>query len=172
MDLLQFAATYDISGDTLSGVVHAFGTRTYRGGVFHEFDAGAFERSIRRGGVLAFYSHDQSKPLARPALEVRDGKLHYAMDLGHQSYAEDLRQNVAMGLMDKMSFGVFPVKWKDTRADDGSVTRLHTQSDLFDISPVALPAFTGTDAMLHAGVDDLRIVKARARARVQEALHR
>lgn len=172
MDCLEFAATYDISGDTLSGVVHAFGERTYRGGVFHQFDPTAFDRSIRKGDVLAFYSHDTTKPLARPTLEVRDGKLHYSMELAHQSYADDLRQNVAMGLMSKMSFGVYPARWKDSRADDGSITRLHTAADLFDISPVAMPAFAGTEAMLHAAGHDRRITMARIRARVLEANRR
>lgn len=164
MERLEFAATYDLEGDTLSGVVHVFGERTMRGGMLHEFAPTAFGKSK----PLAFYSHDQAKPLARPALEVRDGKLFYSMTLGHQSYAEDLRENVAAGLMDKMSFGVYPRKWKDERSPEGQVVRVHTQSDLFDISPVALPAFAGTEAMLHAADDQRRVEMARARHRVME----
>jgi len=166
MDYLEFAATYTLEGDTLSGVVHAFGERTLRDGIWHEFDAGAFGKSK----PLAFYSHDQSKPLERTAIEVNDGKLLYSMQLGHQSYAEDLRENVAAGLMDKMSFGVYPRKWKDTRGEDGRTVRLHTASDLFDISPVALPAFAGTAAMLHSANDDRRALAAMARYRVLEGM--
>lgn len=167
MDRLTFAATFDAEGDTLSGVVHVFGTRTLREGLSHSFDERAFDRSIKAGTVVGYYGHDVNMPLAKPSLEVRDGKLHYSMTLGHQSYAEDLRQNVASGLMTSMSFGVRPMKWKDAKAEDGSITRVHTASDLFDISPVAMPAFEGTKAMLHSAPEaDIRREMARARYRV------
>lgn len=161
-----------MEGDTLSGVVHVFGTRTLRDGVYHEFAPTAFGKSL--GKALGFYSHDTDKPLARPTLSITDGKLHYSMVLGHQSYAEDLRENVRLGLMDKMSFGVFPAKWKDQRQDDGSVVRTHTASTLYDISPVAMPAFEGTVAALHSDQpgDNRRELMARARARVSQEAYR
>jgi HK97 family phage prohead protease len=170
MDRLEFAATYDIEGDTLSGVAHVFGERTMREGRLVEFSPTAFGKSLAR--AMAFYSHDTSKPLARPRLEVRDGRLHYSMTLGHQSYAEDLRINVRDRLMDRMSFGVTPRRWSDSRDDKGAVVRTYTAADLFDISPVALPAFAGTEAMLHEAADDRREQMARARFRVLEGAHR
>jgi HK97 family phage prohead protease len=164
MDRETYAATYELEGDTLSGVVHVFGTRTAREGVLHEYAPTAFGRSK----PMAFYAHDTAKPLARPEIEIVDGKLHYKMTLGHQSYAEDLRQNVATGLMTEMSFGVNPIKWKDTRTPEGTV-RLFTSADLFDISPVVRGAFTGTKALLHSADSPetarSQAVKARHRAR-------
>ena len=166
MERLEFGATYEVEGNTLSGVVHVFGTKTYRDGRYHVFAPEAFAGSIKDGTPLAFYSHDQSKPLARPALSVEGGKLHYSMTLGQQSYAMDLRENVSAGLMDKMSFGVHPLKWSDEHTKEG-IVRTHTEAGLFDISPVALPAFEGTGAQLHsADPDDRRREAARARARV------
>jgi phage head maturation protease len=75
--------------------------------------------------------------------------------------------------MDKMSFGVFPAKWKDARQDDGSVVRTHTAATLYDISPVAMPAFEGTKAQLHdqAG-DNRRELMARARVRVTQEVYK
>ena len=166
MDRLEFDATYEVDGNTLSGVAHVFGTKTYRDGRYHSFDAQAFDKSIALGRVLAFYSHDTNKPLARPALVVRDGKLHFTMTLGGQTYAQDLRENIASGLMDKMSFGVFQGKYKDTKTPEGML-RTHTQAELYDVSPVALPAFEGTGAQLHSAVpDDRRREAAKARFRV------
>lgn len=167
MDRLEFDAEYEVDGNTLSGVVHVFGTKTYRDGRYHAFDPGAFDKSIALGKVLAFYSHDTDKPLARPVLEVRDGALHYSMTLGHQSYAGDLRENVSAGLMDKMSFGIFQDKFRDTKGEDGVPVRTHTRAELYDISPVAMAAFEGTSAQLHsADPEDRRRETARARFRV------
>jgi phage head maturation protease len=76
-----------------------------------------------------------------------------------------------MGLMNEMSFGVQPRKWKDTKEKDGTITREHTESYWYDISPVSQGAFSDTSAQLHDGKpDDRREQMARARARVtQEA---
>jgi HK97 family phage prohead protease len=162
MNDLTFAAEYAIDGDTLSGVVHVFGTRTLRDGLLHEFSPDAFGKSK----PTAFYSHDTAKPLGKPKIDIADGKMTFSLTLGHQSYANDLRENLAAGLMDKMSFGVRPVAWTDTKTRSGMV-RLHTKSDLFDISPVTIPAFEGTGSQLHSGSPDDRAREAaRARARV------
>jgi HK97 family phage prohead protease len=167
---LTFAATGEIEGNHLRGVVHVFGTRTVRDGVTHEFSPTAFDDTLAKGEVFAFYAHDQSKPLASLAsgslrLAVKGNRLTYDMDLGGQSYAQDLRANVSAGLMTHMSFGVNPKAW-DIR--DG--VRLHTKSDLFDVSPVTIPAFDKTSAQLHAASAEWAHSQAvRARARVQEA---
>ena len=170
MDTFTFDATGELDGTRLSGVVHVFGTRTVRAGVTHEFDPGAFDKSLADSDVFAFYSHDTSKPLASRLagsleLEVRDGKLHYQFDTGAQSYAQDLRVNVAAGLMRSMSFGVLPRKW-EMRAG----VKVHTEASLFDVSPVTIPAFGETSAQLHSSpVEWSRSQAVRARARVQES---
>jgi HK97 family phage prohead protease len=168
MDRLEFAATYEVEGDTLSGIVHVFGTKATKGGITHQFDPKAFEDSM--AGAIAFYGHDQNKPLARPELIIDGGQLRYRMTLGHQSYADDLRENISAGLMDKMSFGVIPEQWQDRRTAEGPV-RYHTKSRLFDISPVSIPAFEGTNALLHSrGIESRASQLVRARARVQEGI--
>lgn len=175
MDRLTFEAAYALDGNTLSGVAHVFGTTAIKGGTRQRFAAEAFNKSIREHTPMAFYSHDTSKPLASMEtgtlkLSVRDSRLYFEMELGDQSYAEDLRKNHAAGLMRGMSFGVLPVKSELRRDKDGPY-RFHTESGLYDISPVAIPAFDGTEAQLHSAdlADDRRDVLIRARHRARRA---
>lgn len=175
MDTFTFEASGDLEGTTLSGVVHVFGTRTTREGIAHEFAPTAFDQSLSEQDVFAFYAHDQSKPLASRLagslhLAIVDGKLTYSMATGDQSYAHDLRANVAAGLMRSMSFGVRPQKWEMVRGDDGVMVRRHTEANLFDVSPVTIPAFAETSAQLHSAMPEWsRSQAVRARARVQES---
>jgi len=164
MDTLEFATDFTMEGDTLHGIVHVFGTRALRDGLLHEMAPTAFDKAIKSKAILAFYSHDKAKPLGKPSLEIRDGALHYGLALGHQSYAQDLRENMAQGLMNHMSFGMFARKWEDIRQRNGSIVRVHTDSDVYDISPVSMPAFSGTAAMLNAA-DPLDIERATAKIR-------
>ncbi len=175
MEYLTFRAEPTLSGDTLSGVVHVFGSvsQSVQHGTRHRFEAGAFDKSIARGKVFGFYAHDHTKPLARPSLAVIDGKLRYSMELGHQSYAEDLRENMAAGLMNEMSFGVSSRKSHTERDADGGIVTVHTVAELVEVSPVVMGDFTGTGSTLHAlGVEDRRREMARARFRVAEEMTR
>ena len=174
MDYLEFAAEHSIEGNTLSGVVHVFGTtsKSVQKGSYHRFEPTAFDDSIKSGRVLAFYAHDTSKPLAKPSLSIQDGKLHYSLTLGSQSYANDLRENMANGLMNSMSFGVTSGKYRTERNPDGSVTRVHSRANLYDISPVAQGDFEGTEALLHSATADRRADMARARFRVAKEAQR
>ncbi len=151
MDRLEFATDFTVEGDTLHGVVHVFGTRALRDGMFHEMAPSVFDKSIKSGAIVAYYAHDTAKPLAKPRLAVKDGQLEYSLILGGQSYAHDLRENMAQGVMNHMSFGMMPKKWEDTRQRNGTIVRLHTEADVYDISPVSMPAFGGTAAMLNDG---------------------
>lgn len=175
MEFFAFDAQQEVSGKRLEGIAHVFGTRTVRGGEVWSFDAGAFDASLRTKAVFAFYAHDQGKPLASMdagtlrAGVVKSGGLYhleYDMDLGSQSYADDLRENVASGLMKRASFGV-TFGESEVRKIDGQRVRVHTQSGLFDISPVVLPAFEATNTALHSATvvgQREHIIRAMARA--------
>ncbi len=160
MDRLEFATDFTMEGDTLHGTVHVFGTRTLRDGMFHEMSPTVFDKSIKSGSIVAYYAHDTAKPLARPRLQVKDGKLEYSLILGGQSYAHDLRENMAQGVMNYMSFGMMPKNWEDSRQRNGAIVRLHTEADVYDISPVSMPAFGGTAAMLNDGDPSDRLREA------------
>ena len=174
MDRLTFEAAYALDGNTLSGVAHVFGQTAVKGGTRQRFAPKAFDKSIKAKSVTAFYSHDTSKPLASMkagTLQLTsDDRLRFWVTLGNQSYANDLRENHAAGLMNSMSFGVMPIK-SEMKKDPvtGELYRLHTEAELFDISPVAIPAFDGTETQLHSAdfADDRRDVLIRARHRAR-----
>jgi HK97 family phage prohead protease len=177
MDRVTFAATGALDGNTLTGIAHAFGQRTRLGSGWVEFAPGSFDRALRKGDVRAFVNHDSTLILGRQRagtlrLSAEPTGLRYAIDLPETSYAADLRVVIDRGDIDAMSFGIIPGKFRLQRAPDGRQLMLHTQvQDLFDISPVSLPAFEGTSIQLHARAladESLRSQLVRARARVQE----
>lgn len=176
MELVEFSASFDIAGRKLGGTAHVFGERTVRMGELWEFDPHAFDKALQAGQVMAFYAHDKTKPLASQeggtlqlGIVQRAGKfrLDYEMDLGSQSYANDLRENITNKLMGAMSFGVVFEQSEVQRGDDGKLVRRHTAANLYEVSPVAKASFEGTSATLYAAVtpQSMRERKIRALAR-------
>lgn len=175
MERLTFAATAAIEGNTLSGIAHAFGQRTLVGNRYVEFAAGSFDQALEGSDVRAFYNHNTDKLLGRQSagtlkLEAKADGLHYGIDLPATSYADDLKVLLARGDVAEMSFGILPGKVAYSKAPDGKQVQTHTVvKSLFDISPVALPAFGGTSVELHSQRFEgesprSQITKARARA--------
>lgn len=175
MERITFGATAKVEGNTLSGVAHTFGQRTLRGNRYIEFAPTAFDMALGRSDVRAFVNHDTTLILGRQSngtvrVSVADGGLAYEIDLPDTSYAADLKAVIARGDLNQMSFGVFPGKFTLSKAEDGRQVVTHTSvNDLFDISPVSLPAFEGTSAALHSlSIDGesvaSQVVKARHRA--------
>lgn len=175
--VVQFAASSAIEGNTLSGVAHAIGAMTEVGGHYETFSAEAFNDALRSSDPRAFMEHDRTKLLGRMSsgtlrvgIEQRDGKpvLAYSVDLPNTSYANDLRELVARGDMSEASFGFIPGEFRWSKAPDGLQVRSHTRiRELVDISPVAMPAFSGTSVSLrsrgYAESIGSQLVRARAR---------
>jgi HK97 family phage major capsid protein/HK97 family phage prohead protease len=155
MDRLTFAATGAVEGNTLSGVAHTFGTRTLRGNRYIEFARDAFHFS----DVRAFLNHDTTLLLGRQSngtvrLDQGPDGLNYAIELPETSYAADLKVLVNRGDLTEMSFGIMPGDYTTSKAPDGKPVITYTSAELFDISPVSLPAFgTGTSVQLHSRGD-------------------
>lgn len=177
--LVQFAAEAALEGDTLSGVAHAFGGLALTGDHYESFSPQAFNAAMKTSDTRAFIEHDRAKLLGRVSsgtlrvsIEQRDGKpvLAYSIDLPNTSYANDLRELVARGDLNESSFGVIPGEFKWSTAPDGKQVRTHTKvAELIDVSPVTLPAFTGTSVQLHSQgyeAESIGSQLVRARARV------
>jgi hypothetical protein len=176
MDRLTFAATAALEGNTLSGVAHVFGERTLVGNRYMEFARGAFDAAMATSDTRAFWNHDTTLLLGRAStgtlrLKAEPDGLHYAIDLPATSYAADMKALIDRGDLHDMSFGIMPGKTRVGRAPDGRQVITHTSvSDLFDVSPVSMPAFGGTSVQLHSAdaqgePPKSQAIKARQRAR-------
>lgn len=156
MDRLTFAASASVEGNTLSGIAHTFGQRATVGNRYVEFARGAFDQALVGSDVRAFYNHDTSLLLGRQSsgtvkLSAESDGLHYAIDLPATSYAADLKVLVDRKDLTEMSFGIMPGKFTFSKASDGKQVQTHTEvADIYDISPVSLPAFAGSSVQLHS----------------------
>lgn len=167
-----------VEGNTLFGVAHAFGARAQVvRGTYEQFAAGAFDHVLAQPtqDTRAFWQHDQRLLLGRQGngtlrLEPTEEGLAFEIDLPSTTYANDLKELVLRGDLDEMSFGFIPDQMRLTKATDGLQVRTHTRvGALVDISPVSLPAFTGTSVTLRTSAPESespRSQAARARARV------
>jgi len=176
-DRFTFGATAQLSGRTLSGIAHAFGTRTLMDNKWVEFARGAFDEALRESDVRAFWNHDDrlllgSEHAGTVRVKAEEDGLHYAIDVPTTSYADDMLALIERGDLASMSFGIVPGKVRTSKASDGRQVVTHTSvAELFDVSPVSRPAFTsGTSIALHSASLDTesvesQLIKARHRAR-------
>lgn len=178
MERVTFSATGEMHGNTLVGVAHAFGKRTLVGNTYVEFERHAFDEALQTSDVRAFWNHDTTLLLGRESagtlkLSAEDDGLHYAIDLPPTSYVADMKVLIDRGDLKEMSFGVMPGKVTAAKAMDGKRVQRHSSvKELFDISPVSLPAFEGTSIQLHSlehFVESVRNQTIRARARVNRS---
>jgi hypothetical protein len=105
--------------------------------------------------TVALFNHNIDQPLARVGrgllLEVDERGLKYRFELGNQSYAQDLAENIRMGNVSTSSFG-FTVRGDEwERRDDGLNLRTITEVGLlFDVSPTTQGAYPTTEVGLRS----------------------
>lgn len=140
---------------TVSGYAAVFEDETVIGGAFAERVAkGAFD-GANMSNTVALFNHDMNQPLARVGhgleLTVDERGLRYSFELGNQSYAKDLAENIRMGNVSTSSFG-FTVEddnWE--RRDDGMNLRtINKVGLLFDVSPTTQGAYPTTEVGLRS----------------------
>jgi hypothetical protein len=139
----------------IEGYAAVFGDETVIGGAFAERVARSAFDGANMGNTVALFNHDVNQPLARVGygleLEVDERGLKYRFELGNQSYAKDLAENIRMGNVGTSSFG-FTVKddsWE--RRDDGMNLRTIEAVDLlFDVSPTTQGAYPTTEVGLRS----------------------
>jgi HK97 family phage prohead protease/HK97 family phage major capsid protein len=138
----------------VEGYAVKFNDTTVIGGQFSEsVDRSAF-KNADMDNVVALFNHDWNMPLARTGhgleLEVDDVGVKYRFELGDQSYAKDLAENIRMGNVSTSSFG-FTIKSDKWEKRDGMNHRTIMDVDkLYDVSPTTQGAYPTTEVALRS----------------------
>lgn len=119
---------------------------------------GALTKTLRESDVFFLDSHDKSKVISRTSA----GTLRLAPDtsgLGvdsdmdtRVSYVNDVIANVENRNYQGMSFGFHVTKDEWVTGSDGADERTIREMALFEVSAVASPAYTDTDAAIRSAV--------------------
>ncbi|MFA7174931.1 MAG: HK97 family phage prohead protease [Kiritimatiellia bacterium] len=131
----------------------------------------AFAESVRANRIKALWSHDASQVLGSTTnstlrLTSDNTGLRFELDLPDTTVGRDAWESVKRGDVDGMSFGFRSKKDKWSREERGKdkrplYRRTVLDGELFEVSPVAFPAYPETDVSCRS-LDEYR-------ARTQEA---
>lgn len=139
------------------------------GPVYERFERGCFD-NCDMGDIIMQYDHT-GKVMARNTngsliVEVDDTGLFVAADLGRTEAARSLYEDIAAGMVTKMS-------WRfalgDYFYDEASRTIVHrTVKKIYDVSAVSIPANDNTEINARAWVDGEIAQAARREAELEE----
>lgn len=175
------AETRDDGTMVLRGYAALYDTETVIGGMFREVIApGAFSEAVGRDDVRALWNHDPNVVLGRTAsgtlrLHADDAGLRYEAVLDPQN-PDHVRvyRMVSRGDVTQSSFGfeVQGQEWRDTGKTGTLPLRVITRTRLFDVSPVAYPAYpqttvTARDLPSAATSDDTAVFVAQELRRLE-----
>jgi HK97 family phage prohead protease len=122
-----------------------------------QFKKGAFLESLTHDDQRALWSHDTSQVLGRTKngtlrLLEDDIGLRFELDLPNTTLGQDTFETIKRGDVDGVSFGFQMRKEEWDESDPDNVLRSVVQARLFEISPVAFPAYP--DSQVSARSDD------------------
>ena len=150
----DFEVRTDDNNTVIEGYAARFDDETVIGGQFAERVArGAFE-GADMSNTVALFNHDWNMPLARVGkgleLSVDEVGLRYRFELGEQSYAKDLAENIRMGNVSTSSFGftVSDDEWE--RRDGMNLRTINSVGTLFDVSPTTQGAYPTTEVAIRS----------------------
>ena len=137
--------------------------------VYERFEPGCFD-NCDMSDIIMQYDH-AGKVMARTSngsllVEVTENGLFVAADLGRTESARDLYQDIAAGMVNKMSWR-FAVG--DYYYDRESRTIVHkTVRKIYDVAPVSIPANDNTEINARAWGDGVTALAARREAELEE----
>ncbi len=150
----DFEVRNENDNTVIEGYAARFDDETVIGGQFAERVArGAFE-GADMSNTVALFNHDWNMPLARVGkgleLSVDEVGLRYRFELGEQSYAKDLAENIRMGNVSTSSFGftVSDDEWE--RRDGMNLRTINSVGTLFDVSPTTQGAYPTTEVAIRS----------------------
>jgi HK97 family phage prohead protease len=123
------------------------------GGFKETIKRGAFNKTLQDGAdVRALVNHDDSRILGRIKngtlqLEDREDGLYCTVELGNQSYANDLWESIQRDDVNTLSFGFRTIKDTWTKDSGRQQTRYLNEVQLLEVSfGVVFPAYEATDS--------------------------
>lgn len=150
----DFEVRKENDATVVEGYAARFDDETVIGGQFAERVArGAFE-GADMSNTVALFNHDWNMPLARVGkgleLSVDEVGLRYRFELGEQSYAKDLAENIRMGNVSTSSFGFTVADDSWERRDGMNLRTINSVGTLFDVSPTTQGAYPTTEVAIRS----------------------
>ena len=137
-------------GPLLSGYAAVFGVLSVDLGVVREkIQRGAFTDSLS-GDVRALWNPDSSVVMGRTTsgtLRLSEDSKGLKFEIDPPESATGMLESIERGDVDQMSFG-FRAIADDWDNDDGQTIRTLIKAELYDVSPVAFPAYPATELQL------------------------
>jgi uncharacterized protein len=132
------------------------------GGFRERIQPGCFRNAVDEGQDVRFLiNHDASQVLGRTksgtvTLVEDEVGLRVECELGNRSYENDLKESMARGDVDQMSFGFVTRSddWKVKDEETGLPIRELLEADLFDVSVVTYPAYPDTTASVRSEIQE------------------
>ena len=140
----------DSENGTITGYAAVFNQKAPIWGFEEEIQRGAFKKTINDGAdVFAFWNHDPSVILGRRKnntldLKEDDHGLHVTINPPNTTQAQDIRELIKNGYVDKMSFGFEVIKQEWSKDEDGNDLRTIKEVKLHEVSAVPMPVYDGT----------------------------
>jgi len=118
------------------------------GGFREKIDKGAFKKSIKKDDVRALKNHNTDYVIARTksgTLKLSEDERGLKIDAlpPDAGWARDLMVSIERGDIDQMSFGFMTISDRWETKDKEEIRTLE-EVQLFDVSPVAFPAYPDT----------------------------
>lgn len=134
-----------------------------------EIDKEAFKDSLSTRNVIALWSHDVSQVLGNTKSETlrltnMETELRFELDIPNTTVGNDAWELIQRGDVDGVSFGmrVLKDKWtSEKRGDKRIYKRQILQAELFEISPVAMPAYPANEVSAR-GLEEFKAEEKRA----------
>jgi hypothetical protein len=147
----------EVDGNRLAGHAAVFGALAELPAHYEALARSAFDEALAGDtDVKALVNHDPTLVLGSTRgktlrLEADDHGLAFEVDLPDTTYARDLKELISRNDISGMSFGFIPGKDEWSRGPGGRQVRTHTSvKRLLDVSPVAYPAYEGTEVYLRS----------------------
>jgi len=122
------------------------------GGFREKIAPGAFTKTLKEnGGIKAFWNHNSDRVLGSTkagTLELREDDKGLSFTIDAPDWADEHLETLERGDVDQMSFGFRTVKDLWEKNADGKIERTLLEVKLYEISPVAMPAYPQTDAQV------------------------